>query len=99
TRWPRDWSSDVCSSDLTVEVVLGTPVPEVPEIEHRVDHARSIAWLDPPDIQAADDEAVRIGHAIADVGQRALSVDEITPENPLKIGRASCRGRVYGREG
>src|SRR5439155_13586761 len=25
TRWPRDWSSDVCSSDL---IMTGAPVPE-----------------------------------------------------------------------
>src|SRR5207253_6228110 len=24
TRWPRDWSSDVCSSDLIVTLVPGT---------------------------------------------------------------------------
>src|SRR5690625_7819838 len=24
TRWPRDWSSDVCSSDLTPGLVFGT---------------------------------------------------------------------------
>src|SRR5207253_6521014 len=23
TRWPRDWSSDVCSSDLTLDVLPG----------------------------------------------------------------------------
>src|SRR5207253_5745404 len=26
TRWPRDWSSDVCSSDLSGEGVLMPPV-------------------------------------------------------------------------
>src|SRR5207253_7961400 len=35
TRWPRDWSSDVCSSDLQVECgitpgLLGDEVEEVP---------------------------------------------------------------------
>src|SRR5215510_15595116 len=25
TRWPRDWSSDVCSSDLVVAGVTGLP--------------------------------------------------------------------------
>src|SRR5690625_7008630 len=26
TRWPRDWSSDVCSSDLDIDaVIIGTP--------------------------------------------------------------------------
>src|SRR5439155_11729625 len=27
TRWPRDWSSDVCSSDLSVPAVYVTPTP------------------------------------------------------------------------
>src|SRR5439155_18918807 len=26
TRWPRDWSSDVCSSDLQMALELGEPV-------------------------------------------------------------------------
>src|SRR5439155_11417273 len=25
TRWPRDWSSDVCSSDLVITVVMLVP--------------------------------------------------------------------------
>src|SRR5207253_8572882 len=28
TRWPRDWSSDVCSSDLHLEIIrIGSRVP------------------------------------------------------------------------
>src|SRR5690625_6518729 len=33
TRWPRDWSSDVCSSDLYMSDILGDPVM-VREIGH-----------------------------------------------------------------
>src|SRR5439155_8297650 len=29
TRWPRDWSSDVCSSDLSVTISI-TPVNNAP---------------------------------------------------------------------
>src|SRR5690625_3266304 len=38
TRWPRDWSSDVCSSDLTVGEVakLGLPDHECRGIAHRI---------------------------------------------------------------
>src|SRR5690625_7150665 len=31
TRWPRDWSSDVCSSDLIVELTMNGEVPARPE--------------------------------------------------------------------
>src|SRR5690625_5854855 len=32
TRWPRDWSSDVCSSDLN-QITLGGPSDELPNRE------------------------------------------------------------------
>src|SRR5271166_6379763 len=35
TRWPRDWSSDVCSSDLGADLVIET-VPENLELKIRV---------------------------------------------------------------
>src|SRR5690625_5509450 len=28
TRWPRDWSSDVCSSDLRIHLLVGTQRPD-----------------------------------------------------------------------
>src|SRR5690625_7489972 len=37
TRWPRDWSSDVCSSDLEVSdffTAMGWEIAEGPELEH-----------------------------------------------------------------
>src|SRR5207253_6566992 len=30
TRWPRDWSSDVCSSDLNIAVLQRSPEEENP---------------------------------------------------------------------
>src|SRR5690606_40524757 len=45
TRFSRDWSSDVCSSDLTLQVVEDDDVPIVRlsphELEHR-DHAGAL---------------------------------------------------------
>src|SRR5690625_7752450 len=36
TRWPRDWSSDVCSSDLSLEVYEANWTPSFPaEFERR----------------------------------------------------------------
>src|SRR5439155_9506189 len=33
TRWPRDWSSDVCSSDLNPNLLLGIPAHRFPAKE------------------------------------------------------------------
>src|SRR5215510_2466838 len=33
TRWPRDWSSDVCSSDLTAPGFGGEPAPPPGDVE------------------------------------------------------------------
>src|SRR5690625_7943718 len=54
TRWPRDWSSDVCSSDLGVQVeitprgartLLGTPAgalgPAVVDLQELLGRSRS----------------------------------------------------------
>src|SRR6266508_1023761 len=39
TRWPRDWSSDVCSSDLTVDEILASARARL----HRLDPAQALA--------------------------------------------------------
>src|SRR5439155_7077578 len=49
TRWPRDWSSDVCSSDLRVQLPHVSEVAEVREphaaIREHVRHLREIKGL------------------------------------------------------
>src|SRR5690625_5942336 len=35
TRWPRDWSSDVCSSDLGVDLEGEIPLPDLSEFQTR----------------------------------------------------------------
>src|SRR5690625_7564875 len=42
TRWPRDWSSDVCSSDLNELIELGHTVLVV---EHNMDVIKSADWV------------------------------------------------------
>src|SRR5437870_5890365 len=42
TRWPRDWSSDVCSSDLVAPRVFHTVFPSRPEQVHLLE---ALSWL------------------------------------------------------
>src|SRR5207253_7886717 len=37
TRWPRDWSSDVCSSDLMAMEITSRSVPGTPSAEIATD--------------------------------------------------------------
>src|SRR5215510_3082236 len=54
TRWPRDWSSDVCSSDLDVDVDRQHPLAEalgtLPR-ETRYEHV-ALTGLERPAVQA-----------------------------------------------
>src|SRR5436853_309929 len=54
----------------TVEDVIRTPVPEVVEVEYRIDHARRVARLDSSGVDLMDLKH-RIGIAIADIGSLA----------------------------
>src|SRR5690625_7294722 len=42
TRWPRDWSSDVCSSDLAADTAISVPrrVPGLPPLRWRSEERR-----------------------------------------------------------
>src|SRR5439155_12720414 len=79
TRWPRDWSSDVCSSDLCPTSWRRTP-PAVPAwvavLRHEVGH-------DPVPAGAVKVAPVNQGEKGGDC-ERGLG----------QIGRASCRERV-----
>src|SRR5207253_5591418 len=86
TRWPRDWSSDVCSSDLNGCVVDPMVlVEELQAIERRgirpelylSDRAHLI--LPYHRLIDAAEEAAKAGAKVGTTGQ---------------IGRASCRERV-----
>src|SRR5690606_40445268 len=83
TRFSRDWSSDVCSSDLiqaASEAVL----------EYLKDAAED--FLDEQGAPISGEVPARVQWAtIALVGYWVRSPDA----NPDEIGRASCRGRVW----
>src|SRR5207253_4695371 len=96
TRWPRDWSSDVCSSDL-VELARA---PTVEDAAHRrlIDAQQIGEWLqvgcqrdDLAHIQIAVGPAIQ---TVADPGRHAVIDSGVAEE----IGRASCRARVEGVE-
>src|SRR5207253_8320140 len=89
TRWPRDWSSDVCSSDLSRPASKS----ELPDL--RPSHG-SFMWL--------LEEPIPMGRcALFPTRVRVSSfrlpgISAMRPEYPEvsvgKIGRASCRERV-----
>src|SRR5439155_8553018 len=81
TRWPRDWSSDVCSSDLELDgekLHGGWNLVRSGSGKYGGDKS----WL----LFKESDDFARLG-------PEAL-ITEDRPESVLKIGRASCRERV-----
>src|SRR5690606_40503395 len=85
TRFSRDWSSDVCSSDLATRVVVALGV-----IGAAVGTGRSVAVV--PGVLAVF--AVECGRAVAGV-VRARLVHLPVGSAAEKIGRASGRGRAW----
>src|SRR5437870_8231630 len=88
TRWPRDWSSDVCSSDL------GISVDRDLEGSNRRASSGNLRTAGP----AARDEDT----AHQNEGSRKQNLANPLPSGPTpgdgqpsyEIGRASCRERV-----
>src|SRR5207253_6283731 len=93
TRWPRDWSSDVCSSDLGWEV---------PQVGKYMDDLYICQPAGLPNRLyrnhgdgTFDDVTEKAGVGVLDSTACALFADFENKE----IGRASCRERVEVREG
>src|SRR5439155_16804324 len=82
TRWPRDWCSDVCSSDLTA--VEHPYALAVAMVDLDLDGLSELAAL--RELQPIVLHLVRIGRRI---GIGGLAIAAVAGE----IGRASCRGR------
>src|SRR5690606_40484787 len=86
TRFSRDWSSDVCSSDLNLEAV----VPGVDDRGIGVDKYRLESDAKLPNLVRAI-----LFAAIEDAGNASdISLIEVTT-TVMQIGRASCRDGVY----
>src|SRR5207253_4216375 len=91
TRWPRDWSSDVCSSDLPA--VAGVVLAAVGEgwcfLINAISYVAVIGALAAMRVEPrrAHDAAVSAWESIVEGFQFGIRT---APE----IGRASCRERV-----
>src|SRR5207253_4875970 len=88
TRWPRDWSSDVCSSDLAV---LGDML-ELGEGSVRIhrDLGEELARQGTDYLLTVGDLAAEIAAGARGAGMPADHVIMAQEQ----IGRASCRERV-----
>src|SRR5690606_40458639 len=94
TRFSRDWSSDVCSSDLSVVCLMpalqfhgiGTQLPA--EIWLAVPRGTRVPQLSAPPVRV-----VRVAPDVFDLGVEEHRVEGQTVR-VYKIGRASCRERV-----
>src|SRR5690606_39504960 len=90
TRFSRDWSSDVCSSDLAragcSERFRRTVIPE------RSEKAKTLIRQDSHCVRNDKSELSRGSLGRVDVAQR-------TDQTAGKIGRASCRERVESSVG
>src|SRR5690606_41047216 len=94
TRFSRDWSSDVCSSDLTADVTENAKQIVIKPIQM----ATAVRVKDEVD-------AIILGNTLAMEGGLNVLKDAIYYEpidqstkmnvNVLEIGRASCREEVY----
>src|SRR5699024_11231429 len=80
TRSKRDWSSDVCSSDLEWTFIRGGE----PSIEEPIYQYPSIAYA------AQVLAVVNLGLARAALDE----ISKMAGAGSIKIGRASCRERV-----
>src|SRR5207253_4712100 len=95
TRWPRDWSSDVCSSDLkTNQPIHGDQLFYNAEANRL---ARGDGFLEPFDPQALSRGVIREGKDPA-ADHPPLTVIVLAPVS-FEIGRASCRERGGVAEG
>src|SRR5439155_9174032 len=90
TRWPRDWSSDVCSSDLSASsarnrrsLLRASLADEAKPLELRVARERLRLFL------AEDADGLDASGAVG-----GKNSGKETYRDEKKIGRASCRERV-----
>src|SRR5690606_40657057 len=88
TRFSRDWSSDVCSSDLAYDKAKSR-IEQIDQLMAKIDQT--------PDPKAIAELQGRL------TAEQALIQNEQTKlqmyQMVAKIGRASCRERVYNSRG
>src|SRR5207253_7282827 len=93
TRWPRDWSSDVCSSDLYNHDPRGTRFNDREQaLGPATARSLVIEWVFPTP-NAVSGTPIVVGDSII-AGDFDGNVYSLRGE----IGRASCRERVWSSE-
>src|SRR5207253_4232229 len=92
TRWPRDWSSDVCSSDLECARLLGPESSKVLQWFRRAALDGGFA----AEIVTPEGQAKFNGGDAALSGLLAWTAWYAVHALGEKIGRASCRGGGVG---
>src|SRR5690606_39688661 len=96
TMFSRDWSSDVCSSDLGMTSVIFSLEMSRTEIVMRMLSAEArIRLQDMRSGRMSDDDWTRLARRMSEISQAPLFIDD----SPNKIGRASCRERVCEQVG
>src|SRR5439155_3184295 len=99
TRWPRDWSSDVCSSDLGAEIHAEGLLQALRVEGHEAEIvAVPFKWY-PPERILETMLACRLLDLTESAGTRVDRVIGLKFPAYLKIGRASCRERVENCSG
>src|SRR5207253_5099371 len=89
TRWPRDWSSDVCSSDLAIHA---SPQSRYRRLLRRKRRDQPKNWQQFLERDARELN-VGLGRVIS-LADRMIENEETTDQLRRQIGRASCRERV-----
>src|SRR5207249_7046096 len=95
TRSKRDWSSDVCSSDLAIRLIADYAVPclrammTAPPVPH-FRAAGALAF-----VHSHVSSEPRFPDGLALLTALRKPVPERISFHRIKIGRASCRERVY----
>src|SRR5207253_8078790 len=93
TRWPRDWSSDVCSSDLRESVVPDEVEYQCASVDLRRSFLTELILSGDLD-RITTDLMARLAARCAgqEPAPEAIAAEE-------QIGRASCRERGWRRGG
>src|SRR5258707_7057721 len=90
-RYWRDWSSDVCSSDLDLDSYLAKIEPSLPALSHDLEAAPDVlrAYADAaPDFVSIADNAARFSDTLVDQEQ---NLDAARSEE-RRVGK-ECRSR------
>src|SRR5690606_40946184 len=88
TRFSRDWSSDVCSSDLMIGGIVDV---EYTNTSDPLDPAFIYQWDYKEDVVSVEETGTEIGGMFFDRKLQYSSDKQRDITLTVKIGRASCR--------